>query len=94
MSGWSDPRLDALAEVVISLRNKELEYVNLLLAERGMERGESILESRVVSTGGHRLHPVQYYYQQAWQKQEWKETNLLQFILSDDKDEGTEKEEV
>ena len=37
-----------------------------------MKRGGSVLEGMVVSRGGHRLDPIQYYYQQAWQQQEWK----------------------
>lgn len=87
-------KLDALVEVVLSLNNRETEYLNLLMSQNALEAGQSILTNKIVNINGYRLKPIQYFYQQEWIKQEWKDTELLQFIQSEELEEGGQEEEV
>jgi hypothetical protein len=40
---------------------------------------------------GHDLQPIEYFYQQDWIKKQWKDMQLLQFIVSDEQEEAGEK---
>lgn len=53
-----------------------------------------MLSNKLINREGYRVEPIQYFYQQEWVKSEWKDTELLQFILSDEIEEARDKEEV
>jgi len=78
----SNPQLEALANVLQSLTNAEMEYLNLLITERNIKNGGSVLDNKMISLEGHQIEPISYIYQQDWIKTNWKETNLLSFALN------------
>ena len=52
------------------------------------------MSSKLINRQGARITPLQYFYQQEWIKNQWKDTELLQFILSDQTEEAGLVEEV
>ncbi len=85
------PQLEALAEVLQSLTNAETEYLNLRLAERRLKAGSSILSSKLLGGSGEQVEGIEYFYQQDWIQKQWKDMQLLQFVLSDAQEEMGEK---
>jgi hypothetical protein len=92
--GFANPKLDALTEVLQSLTNAEVEYLNALITERNLKNSQSILESKIINAKGYAVAPISYVYQQHWIANHWKETNLLQFALNDLIEELSDKVEV
>ncbi len=41
-----------------------MEYVNLLIAERNIKNGGSVLDNKMISLEGHQIEPISYIYQQ------------------------------
>jgi hypothetical protein len=64
--GFGNPKLDALAGVLQSLANAEVEYLNLLLADRSLRNGLSVLSNKIINTHGYAIEPISYAYQQEW----------------------------
>lgn len=92
--GFANPKLDALTDVLQSLTNAEVEYLNLLSTERLLTNNQSVLSNKIVNAGGYAIEPISYVYQQEWISAEWKETNLLEFALNDEIEEAGDKVEV
>lgn len=64
--GFANPKLDALAEVLQSLTNAEVEYLNALITERSLKQGHSVLHNKMISSNGYSIDPISYVYQQHW----------------------------
>lgn len=94
VTGYANPKLDALANVLQSLTNAEVEYLNALITQRSLKNNHSILENKIININGYVIDPISYVYQQNWVTKEWKETNLLEFVLNDLIEEAGDKVEV
>jgi|JI10StandDraft_1071094.scaffolds.fasta_scaffold2039683_2 hypothetical protein len=52
------------------------------MIEKSMEEGHSVLANKLFNVKGYRIEPLQYFYHQEWIKEEWKDTEIMQFIHS------------
>jgi hypothetical protein len=77
VTSFANPKLDALAEVLQSLTNAEIEYLNTLITERSLKDNHSVLSNKIINSSGYVINPISYAYQQSWITKQWKETNLL-----------------
>lgn len=77
VSSFTNPKLDALAEVLQSLSNAEIEYLNALITEKSLKHNHSILRNKIINLKGYEIDAISYAYQQSWVTGQWKETNLL-----------------
>ncbi len=77
VASFANPQLDALAEVLQSLSNAEIEYLNALITERRLRDNQSVLTNKIINSSGYAIDPISYAYQQSWINKQWKETNLL-----------------
>jgi hypothetical protein len=77
VASFANPKLDAVAEVLQSLSNAEVEYLNALITERSLKDNRSVLFNKIVNSSGYAVDPISYAYQQSWVAGQWKETNLL-----------------
>lgn len=69
---FANPKLEALAEVLQSLTNAEVEYLNALITERSLKQGHSVLHNKIINSKGYSIDPVSYFYQQHWVSSQWK----------------------
>lgn len=76
------------------MSNAETQYLNLRLAERRLKAGNSILSSKLLGGSGEQVEGIEYFYQQDWIQKQWKDMQLLQFVLSDAQEELGDKIEV
>ncbi len=76
------------------MSNAETQYLNLRLAERRLKAGSSILSSKLLGGSGEQVEGIEYFYQQDWIQKQWKDMQLLQFVLSDAQEEMGDKIEV
>jgi hypothetical protein len=86
--------LDALAEVILSLSNMEIQYLIALQNENCLSRGERVSDNMVISTGEEKQDLMEYIYQKKWMGERWKDYHILTSLYSDEEDkQGSEKVE-
>lgn len=72
VTSFANPKLDALAEVLQSLSNAEVEYLNALITEKSLKDHHSILRNKIINLKGFEIEPISYAYQQSWVTGQWK----------------------
>ena len=62
------------------------------MIQKSLEENNSILKSKLINSKGYKIQPAEYFYQLDWIKEEWKGTELLQFIHLDEIEEAKTEE--
>ena len=51
----SHPKLDALVDVILSLKNNESEYLSLIQTQKVLDNNQSILTNKIINKDGYKL---------------------------------------
>lgn len=89
-------KLNALADVIKSLSNLEVQYLLELQNARSLAHNKPTISNKLFSTGEHKPSVREYLYQQKWMSAVWKDTHLLTtvFLSEMDQESGGEEEVV